>query len=132
MNTMSYDAVTIGNHEFDHGWDNTLLQLSQATFPIVQGNIFYQNSDKSFWDKPYTIIHGVIGVFAFNDTVSAATRVGIEARDEVKWLQHYIDELNGKVDLTVALIHEGVPARQSRGEPMCVVRWIKIFRLRVR
>ncbi|MBX4298518.1 metallophosphoesterase, partial [Mycobacterium tuberculosis] len=35
MNTMSYDAVTIGNHEFDHGWDNTLLQLSQATFPIV-------------------------------------------------------------------------------------------------
>ena len=56
MNTMSYDAVTIGNREFDHGWDNTLLQLSQATFPIVQGNIFYQNSDKSFWDKPYTII----------------------------------------------------------------------------
>ena len=39
--------------------------------------------------------------------------MGIEARDEVKWLQHYIDELNGKVDLTVALIHEGVPARQS-------------------
>lgn len=122
MNTMSYDAVTIGNHEFDHGWDNTLLQLSQATFPIVQGNIFYQNSDKSFWDKPYTIIEkdgvkigviGLHGVFAFNDTVSAATRVGIEARDEVKWLQHYIDELNGKVDLTVALIHEGVPARQS-------------------
>lgn len=51
--------------------------------------------------------------FAFNDTVSAATRVGIEARDEIKWLQRYIDELKGKVDLTVALIHEGTPARQS-------------------
>ncbi len=24
-----------------------------------------------------------------NDTVSAATRVGIEARDEIKWLQRY-------------------------------------------
>lgn len=48
MNTMPFDAVTIGNHEFDHGWDNTLLQLSQAKFPIVQGNIFYQNSSKSF------------------------------------------------------------------------------------
>ena len=56
MNTMPFDAVTIGNHEFDHGWDNTLLQLSQAKFPIVQGNVFYQNSSKSFWDKPYTII----------------------------------------------------------------------------
>ncbi|MCV5597756.1 bifunctional metallophosphatase/5'-nucleotidase, partial [Escherichia coli] len=68
MNTMPFDAVTIGNHEFDHGWDNTLLQLSQAKFPIVQGNVFYQNSSKSFWDKPYTIIEkdgvkiGVIGL----------------------------------------------------------------------
>ncbi len=44
MNTMSYDAVTIGNHEFDHGWDNTLLQLSRATFPIVQGNIFIRTA----------------------------------------------------------------------------------------
>lgn len=122
MNTMSFDAVTMGNHEFDHGWDNTLLQLSQAKFPIVQGNIFYQNSNKMFWDKPYTIIEkdgikigviGLHGVFAFDDTVSAAMRVGIEARDEVMWLQRYIDELKGKVDLTVALIHEGVPARQS-------------------
>lgn len=85
MNTMPFDAVTIGNHEFDHGWDNTLLQLSQAKFPIVQGNIFYQNSSKSFWDKPYTIIEkdgvkigviGLHGVFAFNDTVSAATTRG--------------------------------------------------------
>lgn len=122
MNTMQFDAVTMGNHEFDHGWDNTLLQLSQAKFPIVQGNIFYQNSDKAFWDKPYTIIEkdgvkiGVIGLhgkFAFNDTVSAAIRVGIEARDEIKWLQSYIDELKGKVDLTVLLVHEGTPARQS-------------------
>lgn len=122
MNTMPFDAVTMGNHEFDHGWDNTLLQLSQAKFPIVQGNIFYQNSNKAFWDKPYTIIEkdgvkigviGLHGVFAFNDTVSAATRVGIEARDEIKWLQRYIDELKGKVDLTVLLVHEGTPARQS-------------------
>jgi 2',3'-cyclic-nucleotide 2'-phosphodiesterase (5'-nucleotidase family) len=122
MNTMPFDAVTIGNHEFDHGWDNTLLQLSQAKFPIVQGNIFYQNSSKLFWDKPYTIIEkegvkigviGLHGVFAFNDTVSAATRVGIEARDEIKWLQSYLDELKGKVDLTVLLVHEGTPARQS-------------------
>ena len=122
MNTMPFDAVTMGNHEFDDGWDNALLQLSQAKFPIVQGNIFYQNSDKAFWDKPYTIIEkdgvkiGVIGlhcVFAFNDTVSAAMREGIEARDEIKWLQRYIDELKDKVDLTVLLVHEGTPARQS-------------------
>ncbi len=133
MNTMPFDAVTIGNHEFDHGWDNTLLQLSQAKFPIVQGNIFYQNSSKSFWDKPYTIIEkdgvkigviGLHGVFAFNDTVSAATRVGIEARDEIKWLQRYIDELKGKVDFTASPLRSTKvfqPASPVSGrEQMCV------------
>lgn len=122
MNTMSVDAASVGNHEFDHGWDNTLLQLSQAKFPILLGNVFYQNSQLPFWNKPYTILEkdgvkigviGLHGVFAFNDTVSASMRQGIEARDEVKYLQHYLDELHNKVDLTVALIHEGVPARQS-------------------
>ncbi|EOC1306190.1 bifunctional metallophosphatase/5'-nucleotidase [Cronobacter dublinensis] len=122
MNTMSLDAASIGNHEFDHGWDNTLLQLSQAQFPILLGNVFYQNSDMPFWNKPYVILEkegvkigviGLHGVFAFDDTVSSSMRQGIEARDEVKWLQHYIDELRGKVDVTVALVHEGVPGRQS-------------------
>lgn len=122
MNTMSFDAVSVGNHEFDHGWDNTLLQLSQAKFPVLLGNVFYQNSDTPYWNKPYVILEkdgvkvGIIGLhgkFAFNDTVSAPMRQGIEARDEVKYLQHYLDELRGKVDITVALVHEGVPARQS-------------------
>ncbi|WP_312981490.1 bifunctional UDP-sugar hydrolase/5'-nucleotidase [Atlantibacter sp.] len=122
LNTMSVDAASVGNHEFDHGWDYTLLQLSQATFPILLGNVFYQNSQVPFWNKPYTILEkdgikigviGLHGVFAFDDTVSAAMRQGIEARDEVKWLQHYLDELRGKVDITVALMHEGIPARQS-------------------
>lgn len=122
LNTMSLDAASVGNHEFDHGWDNTLLQFSQAKFPILLGNVFYQNSQMPFWNKPYTILEkdgvkigviGLHGVFAFNDTVSSAMRQGIEARDEVKYLQRYLDEIRGKVDITVALMHEGFPARQS-------------------
>lgn len=142
MNTMPFDAVSIGNHEFDHGWDNALRQLSKANFPVLLGNVYHKESEKPFWNKPYTILEkdgirigivGLHGVFAFNDTVSelslqgldndnnnrfdksSATlkNQGIEARDEVKYLQHYIDELRDKVDLTVALVHEGVPARQS-------------------
>ena len=122
MNTMSFDAASVGNHEFDHGWDNTLIQLSQAKFPILLGNVFYKNSNVLFWNKPYIIIEkdgvkigviGLHGVFAFDDTVSSSMRQGIEARDEVKYLQRYLDELRGKVDITVALMHEGFPARQS-------------------
>ena len=79
MNTMPFDAVSIGNHEFDHGWDNALRQLSKANFPVLLGNVYHKESEKPFWNKPYTItekdgikigIVGLHGVFAFNDTVS--------------------------------------------------------------
>lgn len=142
MNTMPFDAVSIGNHEFDHGWDNTLRRLTQLKFPVLLGNVFHQETEIPFWNKPYTILEkegvkigviGLHGVFAFNDTISvlsikgldndenhrfsksgaALKNQGIEARDEVKYLQRYLDELRDKVDITVALIHEGVPARQS-------------------
>lgn len=122
MNTMDYDAVSIGNHEFDHGWDNMLLQLSQARFPVLLGNVFFRNSLVPVWNTPTRILEkdgvriGVIGLhgrFAFDDTVSADKRIGIEARDEVAYLQKYLDELRPKVDITVLLIHEGMPGRQS-------------------
>ncbi len=142
MRTMPFDAVSIGNHEFDHGWDNLLRQLSKANFPVLLGNVFHTDSEIPFWNKPYIILEkdgvkigviGLHGVYAFNDTISelsiqgldndnsnrfdksaaALKNQGIEARDEVKYLQHYLDELRDKVDITVALVHEGVPARQS-------------------
>lgn len=122
MNTMGFDAVSVGNHEFDHGWDNTLLQLSQARFPVLLGNVYYSNSEVPFWNTPWRILEkdgvkvgviGLHGVFAFNDTVSADKRVGIEARDEIAHLQKYLDLLRPQVDLTVVLIHQGIPGRQS-------------------
>lgn len=39
MNTMGYDVASIGNHEFDYGWDNTLVQLAKANFEILLGNV---------------------------------------------------------------------------------------------
>lgn len=56
MNTMPFDAVSIGNHEFDHGWDNALRQLSKANFPVLLGNVYHKESEKPFWNKPYTIL----------------------------------------------------------------------------
>ncbi|EKJ3309535.1 TPA: bifunctional metallophosphatase/5'-nucleotidase [Escherichia coli] len=122
MNTMPFDAVSVGNHEFDHGVDNMVKQLSKANFPVLLGNVFYTNSNKPVWNKPWTIVErngtkiGVIGIhqkFAFYDTVAAKAYAGSEARDEVPYIQKGLDALKGKVDIIVLLIHEGTPARQS-------------------
>lgn len=122
LNTMGYDAASIGNHEFDHGWRDAQEKLSKIKFPLLLGNVFEEETGKPFWNTPYTIIDkdgfkiGIIGLhgqFAFYDTVAAITREGLEARDEEEYLKKYIAELEDKVDMIMLLIHEGVPARQS-------------------
>ena len=40
MNSLNYDAATIGNHEFDYGLPFLLSTLSGATFPVVSANTF--------------------------------------------------------------------------------------------
>ncbi|MCD8261191.1 MAG: metallophosphoesterase [Bacteroides sp.] len=38
MNKLGYDAVTIGNHEFDYGLDSLRMVLEMLNFPIISCN----------------------------------------------------------------------------------------------
>lgn len=131
MNHLGIDAACVGNHEFDHGWQNARLQFEKANFRILNGNIFIKGTDELHWNNPYIIIKknglriGVIGLhgkFAFYDTTSDEMIRGIEARDEEIYLKKYIDELKPKTDLLVLLIHEGIPGRQSTSGATDVAR----------
>ncbi|MCP1226385.1 bifunctional UDP-sugar hydrolase/5'-nucleotidase [Sebaldella sp. S0638] len=134
VDTMGYDAIAVGNHEFDHGWKNALEKLKKYKTPVVLANIFIEESGQPFWDKPYVIIEkngiklGVIGIhgkFAFYDTITANAIKGLEARDEEEYLRKYIAEIKDKVDLIVVLAHEGTPARQSSKGTEDVARALK-------
>jgi 2',3'-cyclic-nucleotide 2'-phosphodiesterase (5'-nucleotidase family) len=131
MNHLGLDAACVGNHEFDHGWQNTRMQLAKAKFPILNGNIFIKGTEELHWNNPYVIIEknglriGVIGLhgkFAFYDTTSDEMIQGIEARDEEIYLKKYIDELTPWTDLLVLLIHQGIPGRQSTSGAVDVAR----------
>jgi len=122
MNFLGLDAACIGNHEFDHGWQNTFAQLKKATFPILNGNIFVEQTGELFWDNPYIIIErdglkiGIIGLhgkFAFHDTINKEMVVGLDIRDEEVYLKQYIAEIKDKTDLIILSIHQGMPGRQS-------------------
>jgi 2',3'-cyclic-nucleotide 2'-phosphodiesterase (5'-nucleotidase family) len=122
LNNMSLDIACIGNHEFDHGWQNVPKQFKKAKFPIVNGNIFIKSNNKLIWDNPYKIIVvngiriGIIGLhgkFAFYDTTSEEMVRGVECRDEVEYLKKYIATLKNKTDIILLLVHEGIPGRQS-------------------
>ena len=69
MNYLNFDAMTIGNHEFDWTIDKLRERKQQANFPLLSANIFYKGTTNipSFC-VPYTIVErdgvkiAVIGV----------------------------------------------------------------------
>jgi len=66
MNEMGYDAMTIGNHEFDFGLDNMARLFKMANFPVVCANYNLDATPLKDIVKPYVILerYGLkIGVF---------------------------------------------------------------------
>lgn len=55
LNEMQFDAMTLGNHEFDGGDDELGDFLKNLTFPIVSANINSKNEKLNGTIKPYHI-----------------------------------------------------------------------------
>jgi len=116
MNQMRYDAVTIGNHEFDFGLDNMAKLFRQANFPIVCSNYDVKGTVLEGLVKPYITIkrNGVkIGIFALcpplKGLVFDGNCEGITYLDPAETGQKYIDLLRKqeKCDLVICLSHLG-------------------------
>lgn len=114
MMSMKYDAMVIGNHEFDYGADNFEKQMNRVPFPVLGANIFYKNT-KYCYSRPYTIIEkddirlGVIGVIGI-DARSVALPSGItnlDFADPIPIVRELVKELKPQVDLIVVLAHQG-------------------------
>lgn len=66
MSLLKYDAVTMGNHDFDNGIDGFYAQLPHAKFDVLSANYNFKNTVLDTHVKPYKIYerNGVkIGVF---------------------------------------------------------------------
>ena len=69
MNLMHYDAMTIGNHEFDYGLDNMARLFRMADFPVVCANYDVSGTVLEGLVKPYVVLErdGLrIGVFGLS------------------------------------------------------------------
>ena len=112
----------IGNHEFDYGWENILEQFKRAEFPILMETSSLKGLINCYGiipmgNKKNNIKIGVIGLhgkFAFYDTVNPEMAKGLEARDEHRYLQKYIDELRPITDLIIPMAHHGRPRIRSK------------------
>jgi len=68
MAAMNYDAVTMGNHDFDAGLDNFAAQLQHTKFSVLLCNYGFANTPMEYKYNPYKIFRkgklkiGVTGV----------------------------------------------------------------------
>lgn len=120
MMSMNYDAMAIGNHEFDYGSDNFERQMYRVSFPVLGANIFYKGTNHRY-SRPYTIIErngirvGVIGIIG-QDARSVALPSGIthlDFLDPIPVVRDLVKELEPQVDLIVVLAHQGKTGPQQ-------------------
>ena len=116
MNQMGYDAVTIGNHEFDFGLDNLARIFRMANFPIVCSNYVCKGTVLEGLVKPYITLkrNGVkIGVFALSPALKGlvfdGNCQGITYLDPAETAQKYINLLRKqeKCDVVICISHLG-------------------------
>jgi 2',3'-cyclic-nucleotide 2'-phosphodiesterase (5'-nucleotidase family) len=114
MISMRYDAMAIGNHEFDYGSANFERQMNLAPFPVLGANIYYKGTNHRY-SRPYAVVErdgvrvGVIGIIGGDaiGVVPAALVTDLEFRDPLPEVAAAVKELRPKVDLIVVLSHQG-------------------------
>lgn len=57
LNRMGYDAVTLGNHEFDNGIDTLAAILQDAAFPVVCANYDVTDTPLEGLVRPYVVLN---------------------------------------------------------------------------
>lgn len=116
MNLLGYDAMAIGNHEFDNPLDVLDKQISWANFPLLSANIFRKDTGQHAY-LPYQIVErddlkiAIIGLTTV-DTAKIANPEYIdnfEFREPVAAAQPLLDKIKAKYqpDITIAVTHMG-------------------------
>ena len=123
MNLAGYDVVSLGNHEFDYGYQNLKDLEADADFAIVDANVLY-NGRVAFEDNlVFTAPDGTkIGVFGL-DTPETATKAHPDKIKGVSFLaaqemfdcaQAQVDALKADgCDYIICLGHLGIDAEST-------------------
>ena len=121
FNYIGYDAMAMGNHEFDNTLDILELQMKMAKFPFLSANVL--TSDGQYIGQPYIIKEfpgfkvAVLGL-----TTKEIAKVGnpqimkeLIVKDEVEVAKKLVPELHKQADIVIALTHMGIFENEEVG-----------------
>ncbi len=130
MNTLNFDASTLGNHEFNYGLDFLAKTLAGANFPVVSANVAKtlgaSPRDDETLLKPYIILDREVTDGAGNAHPIRVGLIGfvppqiitwdrrhlegkVETRDIVSAAEAWVPQMREEgCDIIIALSHSGI------------------------
>ena len=120
MNAVGYDFVTLGNHEFDFGYEQLKKNLERANFTVLCADVYLDETGETIYpaDAVFETESGVkIGFFGM-ETPETATKVNPGLISEISFAtfddlyasaQVAVDDLREQeADLVFGIVHLGV------------------------
>jgi 2',3'-cyclic-nucleotide 2'-phosphodiesterase/3'-nucleotidase len=125
MNALQFDAMAVGNHEYNFGLDVLAKARREARFPWLSANTYRAGTNETQY-QPYVVkeLDGVrVGVLGLTTAgvpswENKENYAGLEFRDPTEEARKWVGVLRGKegVDLVVVAMHMGLEEDARTGE----------------
>lgn len=113
MNMMGFDAMTLGNHEFDRGDEHLGQFMNNITFPVISANVFSDdpvvNTTLKRWQYFPQYDLALIGVTTDSTPGTSSPDANTTFTDPIRAVQDTIDLIRSTTNITriAALTHIG-------------------------
>ena len=124
MNRVGFDAMAVGNHEFNFGLEAMERARNDASFPWLSANVVTQEGEPFF--EPYLVkeLNGVkVGILGLTTRAvptweTPENYAGLEFVDTVEAAKHFVPILLEKerVDTVVVVTHQALERDLESGE----------------
>ncbi|WP_261381468.1 bifunctional metallophosphatase/5'-nucleotidase [Paenibacillus cremeus] len=114
LNSLNYDTMTAGNHEFDYGYEQLLKLKDMLGYPVINANVFKSDDTNLLTPVYYATVGGQR--FSFIGFVTDETPIlthpdnvkGLTFKSPVEVAKKLVPELKKKVDHVVVVSHVGI------------------------
>lgn len=124
MNELRFDAMAIGNHDFNFGLGVQSKARKEAKFPWLAGNVYGMNGEVPY--QPYLVKQvgpvkvGILGLVtpAIPNWENKQNYAGLEFHQPVPEARKWVSELREKekVDVVIVAVHMGLDRDPATGK----------------
>lgn len=124
MEAIGFDAMAVGNHEFDDGPEGLLNLVEQVSFPVLSGNLDLSRSNVLKGKiEDHVVLEvggeriGIVSALATDTSETSSPGPNVIFQDEIDALAADVAELEQMgVDKIIALTHVGLPVDRRIAE----------------